>query len=1275
MDQDFENLLSYIKTEAKFPTPDEIANMPPDTKSSFDKAHTKINSIPPNTQYIDDFYAVIEAVTKLPSVYVSNFIKYLKLENNPDLLKNLMMGDSKIGRVDRASLLVELLANAPQDIQNSLIKVLRSCAFNRDIKWNPGESLLPIITRAQETMDANFNRQYTAADIHRAAATGNIAEMEKILAKQPDLEKSLNAAVRNNSLAMTAVCNGQLGVLQWLCERDLGCLRVLNENGVNCLDRACIDCNLDIINFILKNDSKCGSTSITNQYVQVFCSKKDITEKIKALDLLLEYQVDCNQFASIPVSNNKKIKTPPLFAMCASLKKDLSKANRDDGIKFIQTFLIKAPLNENDIHKQIDFGNNRVTDTLKIAEAHELTPIINILRDIYKEGTNKNSISSSSASSSSVNYPQKPLAEIKQSPKITKESLQAPQRPIDKKVLSEVQKFAHKHTLEHAQELVNKKQLADIERAKYGDFFYRNPKILTAEEKSDYETKLNNEILNAINGIDNTESQLLVLQNIEKLINDKKWSLYSIMRLGNEKISFLANPYIMQLIVDNKLDYTMIAVQSPFYLQLLTNDTFIKQLETEKIFDQYLQEANSKTNKFNHSNSAFLAKNNEVFNFIIKNKLLKTYLNMRPSAVALINTPFVREMGILNDPAKFKIYSKLREELLHRLQDPDLQKLIKHPSMGLEKYSHLAEGSIGTYSFGKYQSPGALRNKDVINYFFENPQHIKFMLDNKNSDLIKSTPFDYLVRAIKSNVITFDRYFELLRSPNDKIRNIIKIPACLDLLSKGIIRLQQIEGINNNANFYNVKTLKDLISGRLITFEEALSISEQSAFALIEARNRNAVHNRQDIINIVGNLTVQSKKNVYEDKQTTHTKSIHDSATNSAIKLAESYEDKLSSEEEIDNIITSLIKNIDMWQQANKVVSQKYHGNVINCLPKAKVFFEKNIIKDGKPVSLFDGYAKYIDQKSKISFKKLLALAYVAIQDESKNIATFDDSFALLIEGIYEIMNIYNLSNPNANRSSCTSGAFNKILEKLTGVHNDVQLVFVTPETVTEKILIVYKNKLVEIASKASNQDAIKNHDEDYILQLFNKEVAEELKNEIKSSYNDISIVLSNGNTIDTQINEYIGFISELQITSEDWQEIHEKIAAEQVLNKIKDKLKNMLLTKDNWQNIITMTDLKNIFSPTEQAHLTNELVKMFNAEGVDLNTNQYVIKNYTSKQQNSDKNFILKSFINKNLNLIIENPALLQGSSQANTSNTTHNSEEENEFSSSSSSKRMKPN
>lgn len=115
---------------------------------------------------------------------------------------------------------------------------------------------------------------------------------------------------------------------------------------------------------------------------------------------------------------------------------------------------------------------------------------------------------------------------------------------------------------------------------------------------------------------------------------------------------------------------------------------------------------------------------------------------------------------------------------------------------------------------------------------------------------------------------------------------------------------------------------------------------------------------------------------------------------------------------------------------------------------------------------------QYNDSGSGISVRQMLALVWIAIHDNRPEIGRkggLESAKRLLMEAFYEIQEGYNLDAQGNRQNSlredpsiCVSGSFNKVLEKLQGVHPDVQIDFITRETFSLKLRAMVQEEAIK---------------------------------------------------------------------------------------------------------------------------------------------------------------------------------------------------------------------
>ncbi len=235
----------------------------------------------------------------------------------------------------------------------------------------------------------------------------------------------------------------------------------------------------------------------------------------------------------------------------------------------------------------------------------------------------------------------------------------------------------------------------------------------------------------------------------------------------------------------------------------------------------------------------------------------------------------------------------------------------------------------------------------------------------------------------------------------------------------------------------------------------------------------NPEHALQRTVNdiIHHNPAINDPNDEINSRQSTHTASVHQSVSASAAKLIQQYRDKL----QLDFTIITLKDYILSLDDSPK------HSAAKDCIHN---------LTEGS-------YSFFKDQASNVSTKELLGLFWLAIHDENKRTGSLDDGKVLLIDALYEIQRGYNLDEQGRDNGEraipiCTSGAFNKLMEKLTGVHLDVSVLFITKKLASLKLPVVVKYNL---------NIYLKTQSKEYVEALQNNlEISNELWAAIKDS-------------------------------------------------------------------------------------------------------------------------------------------------------------------------------
>ena len=194
---------------------------------------------------------------------------------------------------------------------------------------------------------------------------------------------------------------------------------------------------------------------------------------------------------------------------------------------------------------------------------------------------------------------------------------------------------------------------------------------------------------------------------------------------------------------------------------------------------------------------------------------------------------------------------------------------------------------------------------------------------------------------------------------------------------------------------------------------------------LVASRAENPLQELERVTTqIIGVVDVEARPaQVFNDGQSTHRESVHRSVSTSARKLMDNYGRGTNLEAKIKEI-KAFVQGLD---------GSPKHQAAKRCITRitARDYF--------------------FTDTSGVSTRQLLALAFRAIHDETKRNGSLEDAKALFIQALYEIQRGYNINEQGfddgqPDRSICLHGTFNKIMEKLNGIHTDVEIYYITPQ-------------------------------------------------------------------------------------------------------------------------------------------------------------------------------------------------------------------------------------
>lgn len=304
-------------------------------------------------------------------------------------------------------------------------------------------------------------------------------------------------------------------------------------------------------------------------------------------------------------------------------------------------------------------------------------------------------------------------------------------------------------------------------------------------------------------------------------------------------------------------------------------------------------------------------------------------------------------------------------------------------------------------------------------------------------------------------------------------------PEDAGLLFKILLRLSRAQ-LLNQTRFEQVMQYRDVFRQRafmvlldnlpdhLVTaprFAHWVALCEQHAQTLEVAQT--AI--RQDIEQAVHDATLTQVPDV-NHAQSIHTTSVHTSVSESAQRLAVRYQD-------VD--IRLALQECQLWLNV-----QKSTPHPTNKARAAQAAFARLFAPHGD--------ADFIDRRSGLSTRQLLAYIWIGLCNPNDwSDATLKAQhqetqelpwvvFERCIQVLYECQRGYNLDangvdNGLSDRPICPGGTFNKLMEILNTVHQDVQIIMMTLGQASEQLLRhatrLAKAYLIEQAQGATTEE------------------------------------------------------------------------------------------------------------------------------------------------------------------------------------------------------------
>ena len=291
---------------------------------------------------------------------------------------------------------------------------------------------------------------------------------------------------------------------------------------------------------------------------------------------------------------------------------------------------------------------------------------------------------------------------------------------------------------------------------------------------------------------------------------------------------------------------------------------------------------------------------------------------------------------------------------------------------------------------------------------------------------------EYVQDLIQDREVPIDAIFNITVVASDALCNDVIQP----LLSNRYLDIDDILDIT--PEIYDVLCndfIRELLSNRHLDSSDILDITPETYDALCDPANRALIaadpYTVQLILHSKGEVIINTSQSI-------HTTSVHEDASNAALKLMKQYGLQI--------VGNGLEKTIGEFKTYIKKLDTDRNKAAARCI-------ERMTAPD----------FNFVDPVSKVGMKQLLALCFLAVQDDQLRMkeCTKEDALSLLVEGLYEIQRAYNISNKGvdqggSDRQGCAGGAFNKPIEKMSTVHQLCkEFRFISDRVATLKLPVV----------------------------------------------------------------------------------------------------------------------------------------------------------------------------------------------------------------------------
>ena len=551
--------------------------------------------------------------------------------------------------------------------------------------------------------------------------------------------------------------------------------------------------------------------------------------------------------------------------------------------------------------------------------------------------------------------------------------------------------------------------------------------------------------------------------DVRKLIEDGYMTARQFNALNAQSKMALAQPHVRKLIAECNINIEQYAKLSEYAARILRItpqicQTIIEGDLTLEEFKEFMAIAEAHVlqliaaehitlEQFNSLSlyATMALQEPHVFQLITNGHInARQYLTLKEGAACILRNSSEVCQLIADKLITLEQFNSLNIKSMMALAQTHVRKLITEGHINIEQYVTLNEDAAYILSV----------RPEVCQLIVEKIITLE-QFNSLNTKSMMALAQTHVRKLITEGHINIEQYVTL----NEDVAYLLTVrPEVCQLIADGFITLEQCNSLNNDALVALAQLgVRQLIIARRMTIAQLALINNDE---LIDAINNDDT--LEQILS--GQLEVEAVIRRFNGHQSTHTASVHNGASQSARDLYKRYKDKIQGEN-LDNEIKSLVTKISEYSGP---VIAKYNDRNRDCVRYAKECIQR----------IATAEYSFKDPASEISMHELLAVVSLAIRDTSVLLGgTNDDAIKQIIQGLYEAeregnisLNRLNEDNEDARSSSaCIAGTFNKIIEKLVGIHPDCNLIFISGESVTAKMkIIVLENIAKHIMTKNS---------------------------------------------------------------------------------------------------------------------------------------------------------------------------------------------------------------